>query len=185
MNQITNLVQFKNLTDEEKAGFDFDGYKYEWQDHLNWHKVSHINEKSNSGLVHRLVIEPDNWYYCEWSPDKSEVLEGLDLAAFNTVEDIKTVRPATADEMPKPETLEDRIRAEYSDYVVVMLEWYNDIWSIERSDGNFNCHTVCQSMRGFYSYLYEEDDGGGLYMRETPIFNALHPIAVILSKVKG
>ena len=34
MNQTRNLIQWKNLTNEEEAGFDFDGYKYESK--LTW-----------------------------------------------------------------------------------------------------------------------------------------------------
>ena len=107
MNQTTNLIQWKNLTDEEKAGFYFENYKYEFQHGLDWILKTNIdlpiNGDSTNQCVYRLVIEPDKWYYCDWINVKSEVLKGLDLAAFNTVADIKTVRPATADEIPKPE----------------------------------------------------------------------------------
>lgn len=101
MNQTNNLIQWKNLTDEQKAGFDFPGYKYERQLDLDW-TSSERKADALSGGVYRLVIEPDKWYYCEGTTDKPEVLKGLDLTTFNQVRNVPVIRPAKHSEIPKP-----------------------------------------------------------------------------------
>ena len=68
MNQVTNLVQFKNLTDDEKAAFDFEGYDYECQMSAKDDSSFYIQDPSyeeipHNALVYRLKIEPEKWYY--------------------------------------------------------------------------------------------------------------------------
>jgi hypothetical protein len=100
MNQTNNLVQWKNLTEDQKAGFDFEGYKYEEQ-HYNSNQwmgyVSHHGRDTTS--VYRLVIEPDKFYY--WDDGDgigSGVKKGKDFITFG----YKSLRPAKPEEIPKP-----------------------------------------------------------------------------------
>jgi len=189
MNQTTNLIQWKNLTDEQKAGFDFEGYDYEMQCDLKWFD---IRDFEGDEVVYRLRIEPDKWYFCEVKTIPNNRTENtIKLGEHLTLDFIEAchiVRPATADEIPKPEvlTLEDRVKFEYSGFDVVMLEWIKnnpvDILKIY-SLGHF----AAQSMRGFAGYVYGEDGGfTGFYTSIKPIDindnGIVQPIAVLFTR---
>ena len=66
---------------------------------------------------------------------------------------------------PEPESLEDRIKAQYPDYDVVMLEWTDnaapDANFLQISTGleEYEPHTSAQSMKDFYRYVYQHPDG--------------------------
>ncbi len=58
---------------------------------------------------------------------------------------------------PKPETLEDRVKAEYPDYEVVMLDYGPDkIYGLERF-GTFYPYSICEAMLGFFEHVFELD----------------------------
>lgn len=78
---------------------------------------------------------------------------------------------------PKP-SLEDRVKAEYSDFDVVLLEWQANILCLANG-ANFE-HIAAQSMKGFAGYVYFENDE--LYLKDEAIFNGLHPIAALFSR---
>ena len=65
MNQTTNLVQYKNHTEEQKGDFDFENYKYEYQSlqGLQWHSLK--GSTADTERIYRLVIEEDKWYFCK------------------------------------------------------------------------------------------------------------------------
>jgi len=107
MNQTTNLVQYKNLTDDQKATFDFEGYAYEfqlddkgWKDLLVIGKESFIYKgslKSVSGhpynnTVYRLKIDPEKWYFWE-AIGLSGVTMGKDLNNPNLEGIIRPAKP--------------------------------------------------------------------------------------------
>ena len=76
MNQTTNLIQWKNLTDDEKAGFDW-SYKYKFQFNRSWNNYQPSNPCDND--VYRLKIEPDKWYYLVHGDGSTEIIIGKDL----------------------------------------------------------------------------------------------------------
>lgn len=204
MNQTTNLVQWKNLSKEEQAEFDFGGYRHKVQGDIKW--LLMVNDIPIGRNVYRLVIEPDKWYYCEGTTNEPEVLKGIDLAAFNQVEKVPVIRPVIEAEVSKPEFtplhLEDKVRAEYPEYDAVMLEWDNDIFGfpfqwqkVIQEDNGYGAqlsefgsihksHTVAQSMRGFYRYVYLID--GVLETSKLPIWPSsqvsTHPIGALFAR---
>lgn len=87
----------------------------------------------------------------------------------------------------KPESLEDRINAEYPDYDVVVLEWEEGFLSLKTSSIlNNNCHIYAKSMRGFYKYVYFNEECNDLYTSREPTDtyngNTIHPKAVLFTK---
>lgn len=186
MNQTTNFTQWKNLTDEQKTGFDFVNYEYEHQrsDSTAWTRKSAKFIEVHD-YVYRLKIQPGKWYYTENSEmdEEGAVITGDitgNLAGYYTL------RPATAAEIPKPKNLEDRVKAEYADFDVVMLEWTDNAapdvnyLQIKTGDEEFELHTAAQSMRGFFYYIYFQDEE--FYTRDSPSYNGLQPIAALFNK---
>ncbi len=187
MNQTTNLTQWKNLTDDEKAAFDFEDYAYEFQSghSIEWEEYTIALLRklgANIDLVYRLKIEPEKWYYWSSIQGKGVVL-GSEII-YSHVFDL--LRPAKESEIPKQElSLEDRVEAEYGGYEVVMLEWEGDFWCM---CSNGTLHTNAQSMKGFYKYVYFEDSE--FYaLREPTTRNmtgkTIHPIAALFEKAKS
>jgi hypothetical protein len=175
MNQTNpHFTQFKNLSKEDQAAHDFRGYKYEKQVAYDWETMPKAFTAPMDDRVYRLVIEPDMYYYIE-SIQVHFIKLGKDL---KTTHNWLTLRPATEAEMPEPATLEDRIKAEYGDYDVVMLDW--DVSNCRLiMAGTYLLHIEAQSMRGFYKYVYE-DGNDGFYIRSTPIgHDSDQPFAVL------
>ncbi len=202
MNQTTNLIQWKNLTDDEKAAFDF-SYQYERQ--LNGHGTDWLmcsrnhqsaKVKADGDTVYRLKIEPEKWYYCEVKTVPNGRLENtIKLGEHLTGDFIQAchiVRPAKPSEIPKQEpSLEYRVKAEYGGYEVVILEWdKRDLWTME-NHGCFDAaylHTTAQSMKGFYKYVYEIEDGKfklSTLASGSRNGKTVQPIAVLFEKVAG
>jgi len=160
VNQNTNLIQWKNLTEEQKADFDFENYKYvmQYSHETVWTnpRTPVIEPGKNPNAVYRLVIEDDKWYTCV-SEDAVETIKGSE---FSNPDKAICLRPARKDEIPKSEkTLQERIQEEWPDKEVVMLEWEykGRILQINR----FNCyhwHTSAQSMKGFKGYIYDDEE---------------------------
>ena len=180
MNQATNLIQWKNLTEEQKADFDFKDCKYEQQlDDGSWITIEPWGAFGN--IVYRLKIEPEKWYYFECQ-GQSHMVTGKLIV---NQEDAEILRPARKDEIPKQETLEDKIKAKWPDKEVAMLEWAK-VPSIEKEllqmFGHIN-HSAASSMKGFYRYVYENKNG--IYIDRQPTgycdetTNATMPVAVL------
>jgi len=189
MNQTTNLIQWKNLTEEQKAGFDFEGYDYKMQCDLKWFD---IRDFEGDEVVYRLKIEPEKWY-CLGMGQNEQITQGKYILSSSYHTDFQTtlLRPATAAEIPKPEviTLEDRVKFEYSDFDVVMLEWTNnhyisvdsltfslkDVFDIE--------HIAAQSMRNFAGYVYLAHP---FSIKPSPVMidsnGMVHPTAVLFTR---
>lgn len=106
INQVTNLIQFKNLSKDEQVGFDFESHKYLYQAGPNWYDVL-ISEHPIADYVYRLVIQPEKFYYWENAAGYSDNQKGEDLNE-NTIEFLSILRPATSAEIPKPEVPEER-----------------------------------------------------------------------------
>ena len=130
INQVTNLVQWKNLTDDEKAAFDFENYKYEHQLESETEWIDSSGPFADD--VYRLVIEPDKWYYCG-DINGCDILLGEDVIVIADTE----LRPATkaeiasVSEIPQSETLEDCVKAELIDNWEKLERWVNDINNYE------------------------------------------------------
>ena len=86
---------------------------------------------------------------------------------------------------PKPATLEDRVKAEYGDYEVVMLEMTGDYLKYKSANGT-HLHVDAQSKLGFYRYIFEyEGPGNKLFTWIDPVHQHTNhtqmPIAVLFS----
>jgi len=72
---------------------------------------------------------------------------------------------------PAPASLLSRIEKEYGEYEVVELGWDAGFLRIICEDGAGRFHTVAQSMKGFYQYVYEYtcgDKKGQFYAMDNP-----------------
>ncbi len=188
MNQTTNLIQWKNLTQEQKADFDFENYKYEYQCRsIGW------RDKTKSDAfaletVYRLVIEPDKWYYLK---RQRQELEGQIIKGSNigVVDQCFIFRPAKPDEIPKPKkTLEQKIQEKYSGFDVEILGYckVNGWLGLVEEDGAREPHIYAQCMKGFYRYVYQHPDGD-LDTNTSPTEQwdkgvTLQPVAVLFTK---
>lgn len=178
MNQVTNLVQWKNLTQEQKDGFDFENFKYEVQRLTNgvdfYTSIVSMNGEANYEKVYRLVIEPDKWYTGFINGELVTCL-GSCFDGLNP----ETLRPARPDEIPQPEkTLEEKIQEEWPDKEVVMFGWSSaNIWGW--TTGNKTEHIKAQSMKGFAGYVYDFEEGYKINSRPIWPNTTMQPIAVL------
>ena len=194
MNQATNLIQWRNLTDEQKAEFDFENYKYQFQSEYEWTSSTAIRgESAGYDLVYRLVIEDDKWYFYREDSGMKVGFEGVDKGKNLDLspEEYRTLRPARPDfEIPQPEkTLEQKIQEKWPDKEVVMLQ-ESTCYKHNREALFFgesdNYHVVAQSMKGFYKYVYEiegelvDDREATVSCLETG--KTIQPIAVLFNK---
>jgi hypothetical protein len=91
----------------------------------------------------------------------------------------------------KSEALEDRIKAQYSDYEVVMLVLDEGLFLSLKTDSviNNNCHIYAQSMKGFCQYVYIDPDGDfDTNTTPTVLWDkgvTLHPTAVLFTRGEG
>lgn len=103
MNQVTNLIQWKNLTQEQQDEFD-SSYTYEYQKEHSSDWVIALNPDFSDfcgELVFRLVIKDDKWYYWVWEGESfiklgSQVVE-MHRGGYSTI------RPARPNEIPHKE----------------------------------------------------------------------------------
>ena len=199
MNQVTNLIQWKNLTEEQKADFDFENYKYEFQ-MFDW--VPKRGSDIANDRVYRLVIEEDKWYFCKGIYKKP--IQGKYLICENfkykKLKVFENLRPAKRHEIPKPKekTLQERIQEEWLDKEVVMLEMTDPNNSIANHeflslvDYFYEnsipiAHYHAQSMKGFFRYVYDFGDDGFFLDREPTDGDSLktiHPVAVLFEAQK-
>jgi len=100
---------------------------------------------------------------------------------------------------PKELSLEERVKKEYPDYEVLMIQEvqhknaysgkpYLSFEGFSHFGGIQPEHTCAQSMKGFYRYVYQYD--GNICKNTNPIITQedganLFPIAVLFDKVKG
>jgi len=200
MNQTTNLIQWKNLTAEEKAAFEWARYRYDVQNGVTWKHLDAYG--GNFDNVYRLVVEEDKWYALVTVNNDLHFEKGALLLAAQddgvvALYEYSTLRPAKPSEIPKPEpTLEDRVKAEYPDYEVVVLEFDEpDIDGVSLLCVMHNrsaiSHVLAQSMRGFSGYVYErnDDDSFSVYpwavdCMDKNIGDSIytHPIAALFTK---
>lgn len=181
MNQVTNLVQWKNLTQEQKKDFDFEDYKYEYQGEHNWW-LPHAGI-CKFERIYRLVIEDDKWYTGFINGELVTCL-GSCFDGLNP----EILRPAKPDEIPQQEkTLEQKIQEKWYGKEVVMLEPENGMLRIVKTVGACEYdspHVFAQSMKGFYKYVY--DLGGELIADRKPTGDAgnktIHPVAVLFEE---
>lgn len=85
----------------------------------------------------------------------------------------------------KPESLEDRIKAEHSDYKVKEIK--DNGYGVLSHDGT-SAHILAQSMKGFAGYVYEDDAKFYIYREATDCILIdqmdviTHPVAVLFTK---
>ena len=189
MNQVTNLIQWKNHTDEQKADFDFENYKYYWQTSSGVFLSCDKSDFSLSANVYRLVIEDDKWYVMVEYDGMKVYKDMLKGSAIRSPEKYTNLRPAKPDEIPQPEkTLEQKIQDKWPDKEVVMLTPENGVLRIVKKIGGFEYdrpHIFAQSMKGFHKYVYELLSGK-LELNTRPIMPGvlptLQPVAVLFER---
>ena len=188
MNQNTNKIAFGLLTKEQQGDFSTEMKKhglYEVYDDV-WH-LAYEDCKFLNYRTYRLKILPDEWYYIE----TVSLEESLQSAVYkgSVIEvcaNIKTLRPAKPDEIPKTEpkepTLLERIEEKWGDKRVQLLT-YNDSNGFLSIEGDEDCepHVVLQSMRNFCWYVYDEKRAG-LTRNESPYRLGRAPCAVLFDK---
>jgi len=130
MNQVTNLVQWKNLTDDQKAEYDFEGYAYETQGlyDLNWFNASKSKgtDEARNQKVYRLKIEPEKWYMVD--EDTGHLGENI----IGREHRFAHIRPAKTSEIPEQEpSLENKSNAELIDNWEKLERWVDDIVNYE------------------------------------------------------
>lgn len=176
MNQVTNLIQWKNLTEDQRKEFNFKDYQYVSQHGEMWmHCAFESSYEGRPGTVYQLVIEEDKWYVVE----ETSVVAGNTIALCAKYDGI---RPAREDEIPKDEPkLEEEVKEEFPNCEYVELDWHGTDWCIVR--GGIRVHTSAQSMKGFFTYVYENERGW--FTRNSPTcsngtgFNALLPVGAL------
>lgn len=181
MNQVTNRVQFIHLTPREKKEFDLNGYTYQRYD-TGSHAWENFNSLGFASLdVYRLVIEDDKWYYCA-DEFGSDVRLGKDLPFGGT----ENLRPARPDEIPQQEkTLEQKIQEKWPDKEVVMLAYTGKPQELTFPVGTLDrYHFAAQSMKGFYRYVYEQDNDLIASLNTLNNWNVktLQPVAVLFEE---
>ena len=187
MNQVTNLIQYKNLSDEQKAEFNFEGFKYERQVAYDWEVMPTKFTSPVDDRVYHLVIEPGKYYYIE---DK----HGFDVRCTDIPINAPILRPAKTSEIPKPEkTLKERVEEEYPDFEVVIFEERHFL-GFEGSipfGGNLGTvefwpHTTAQSMKRFYKYVYRSKmltpEDNGFYLGDNPRHLGELPVAALFER---
>ena len=192
MNQVTNRVPYGLLSEEEQAQLSAEAknrgmYELYWSG--GWSESITDMDFVIDG-VYRLIIKDDEWYY--WGIGTGgAIIAGKDIEHQLIINSLDILRLATPAEIqaaqPKVESLEDRVKAEYGDYEVVMLEWSRiNVWSIQSRQGLVS-HAIAQSMKGFYRYVYEnpEPDKSLCHLIE-PVwlcdYEPILPIAVLFTK---
>ena len=184
MNQVTNKTPYGLLSKEEQAQFCGEAnYKglYEAFHGAVWE----VHQTSAFGgcYTYRLIIKADEWYYiCLEVP---AVVQGSFLRDAK-IDAYKTLRPATAEEIEEAKptlSLEDRVKAEYPDYEVVMLEWSCSEWCMSEGKRKGHPHGRAQSMKGFAGYVYYAHP---FTIKPMPIMRDgeryIQPIAVLFTK---
>jgi len=193
MNQVTNKIPYGLLNEEEQAEFCVEARKRGMYE--NWcHPIFRpcINDDEfQIGVVYRLIIKDDEWYYIELNEmdEEGRVIHGANIGNLRSC---YTVRPATAEEIeaakPQELTLEEKVKAMYPDYEVCMFYWDTDDTLCMRTSTSQIYHTCVQSMKGFYRYVYQHLDGN-LDTCTSPTMQwardeSLQPIAVLFTRDK-
>ena len=85
----------------------------------------------------------------------------------------------------EPESLKDRIKAQYPDYDVVMLK-ENEVFDLVLNAPGLPLHCNAQSMKHFHRYVYEGSESG-FYDARRPTDSNMHnktilPCAVLFSR---
>ncbi len=193
MNQVTNLIQWKNLTQEQKDDFDFENYRYTVQTPTNtkffgFYQKERPTSITDFGSVYRLVIEHDKWYtYFSEEFSKKYTVKGSE---FVNPDGAISLRPAKPDEIPQQEkTLEQKIKDKWSDKEVVLLK--HDAMDVLRMVSNdsscfSSSHTICRSIKGFYKYVYDQDGDLIKSLRSVKSWKGktIQPLAVLFEEVK-
>lgn len=160
MNQTKNLIQWKNLTDDEKAGFDFENYDYECQ-HLyastEWLEWSIKHHSLQGERAYRLKIEPDKWYWYEHEGDQGAQIGGDIISNLSChgmeLDRYQVIRPAKPDEIPQPE----RVFKDGAFYPVIhKSDDQNDIVEYDKQKDNFLTINWGACTIGAFSWIGEE-----------------------------
>jgi hypothetical protein len=190
MNQVTNKIPYGLLSEEDQAQLCGEAKTRGMYEYYNYNarawSITADNKLFASNSTYRLIIKEDEWYYVESIQGRGLILTGRELEGRITG-GYDTLRPATAEEIeaakPKELTLEEKVKAEYPDYEVVMLDWNSlNRWVMP----NGYLHIDAQSMKGFYRYVYQDPDGDWDTSTLTTMMwdngITLQPIAVLFNK---
>jgi hypothetical protein len=193
VNQVTNLIQWKNLTQEQKDEFDFENYKYGVQAPTNTTFSVPVTHKerpttiTDFGSVYRLVIEDDKWY-CTNSNCDPQLGKDINRMGAGTFQYLSPARP---DEIPQPEkTLEQKIQDKWPNKEVVILTPENGMLRIVKKIGSFEYdrpHIFAESMKGFYYYVYQRPSDKSFFKHIKPTYpcddeKTIRPVAVLFER---
>jgi len=192
MNQVTNKIPYGLLTEEEQVQFCgkakaggmyevfYGGNEVFSEGKWGPAKGSYFSDS----VAYRLIIKDDEWYYFE-SGCVTRVWEGVEITSRG-IDNMQVLRPATAEEIeaakPKELTLEEKIKAKYPDYEVVILKW-DELFL--RCDGYV--HVSAQSMKGFQGYVYIHSENDWLVSNKPTKSSRnkyIQPVAVLFERDK-
>ena len=195
MNQVTNRVPYGLLSQEEKADFNRGeknkgAYAYYDNSQKTW-LAADCDSSFLNYSVYRLVIEDDKWYTVAAAGIKDGrpfTTLGSQLEAYNLY---RILRPAKPDEIPQDErTLEQRIQNKWFDKKVVMLSSENGMLRIVKTieECEYDSpHVNAQSMKGFYKYVYEQDNDLIESLKTLKSWKriTIQPVAVLFERSEG
>ena len=203
MNQLHNTTPYGLMTEKEKLHFcgaaKLSGLYQLYYKNKQWDGCANTNSFVDSN-VYRLVIKADAWYYVKLANvDNGSFHLGSklrnDIHLIDFVDEIHAANPVDIKNIkPKELSLEDRVKAEYGEYEVVMTKevQHKDVYArkpylsfegFSHIAGIQPEHTCAQSMKGFYRYVYTCPKGK-IFNDMRPLYpyhesNNLQPIAVL------
>jgi hypothetical protein len=148
-----------------------------------------MNIEANSRRVYRLVIEDDKWYTYSTKNLIGEIIKTVKGSEFVNPEEACECRPARPEEIPQPEkTLEQKIQDKWPDKEVVMLAYTGKPQELKFPVGTLDrYHFAAQSMKGFYKYVYEQDNDliASLKTLKSWKWKTIQPEAVLFERSEG
>jgi hypothetical protein len=122
--------------------------------------------------------EAGEWGYCHIQDTVFEAL-CLNIGDYRPCHILKEIKP-------KELTLEEKVKAKYPDYEVLMLIDDRDILMFPRFGDEFK-HVEAQSIKGFHGYVYHREWDNNYYFRyyAADVLNSgkyIQPIAVLFNK---
>jgi len=184
MNQLLNLIAYGLLPKDQQVGFCPEA-KTRGMYEIYRPGLEKWIEAGKNGLfldeaTYRLKLLPEEWYWCKWSDGHlGEALKGKDLVP--RVKGYNILRPATPEEIPKPEpTLLERIEAAYPHKRIELLMWEPEL-CLPSGDK----HIHAQSIKGFDGFIYDwKDEANDLPFTKIfpPVRLGCHPIAAVFNK---
>lgn len=129
-------------------------------------KIKVMQHYADGGEVEKYLTDRNDWYK-------------TDHPSWNWSGNTYRIKPE-----PTPQSLEDRIKAEYPEYEVKEIK--DNGYGVLSPDGT-SAHVLAQSMKGFAGYVYEGLIAEGTLSKRAYSIcqlndEIIHPIAVLFTK---